>query len=128
MSVPPPDAATLWERLGEGEFRRGYIEGSMSHHIANQLRGLMLARGIKKAAEVAEAAGVREGDVQSVLRGQFRGDLRILHKIAAVFDVAISARFVPFSQAVVDLGWVPSFADEASALEAALDEPQEQPK
>jgi transcriptional regulator with XRE-family HTH domain len=113
---------TLWERLGEGDFRRGYIEQSMSYHIAGQLRQLMLSRGIKKAAEVAEAAGVREGDVKSVLLGQFRGDLRILRKIATVFDVAISARFVPFSQAVVDMGWCPSFADEAQGIEAGTAE------
>jgi hypothetical protein len=115
VSIPNAVAHTkgILGRLGGRGFRNGYISSTMSHNLGNQLFGLMESRGMK-AQDLADAAAVRVGDVRSVLRGSFCGDIRILSKIAAVFDVALSARFVSFSQALYDLGYVPSFEEEVA--------------
>src|SRR5688500_8244675 len=77
-----PCADTMWGRLNNPEFRRGYLERSAAFALGAQLFGLMESRGMT-AAQVAKAANVRTGDVKSVLRAGFRGDIRILQKIAA---------------------------------------------
>lgn len=102
---------SMWDRLGSGAFRRGYIAESVSQGLAAQMFALMTSRGMN-AAEVAKAAKVKRDDVVRICAGSFDGDIRKLVRIAAVFDVALSAKFLPFSEALGELGYIPSYDEQ----------------
>jgi transcriptional regulator with XRE-family HTH domain len=94
--------ARLVEQLQDPEYRRAFVEGHATDSIAFQLRAMRKAEGLEQK-DVAEKLGNRK--LQPMISRYENPDygkysVSTLLELAAVFDVALAVRFVPFSELV----------------------------
>ena len=117
-----------WHRLSSKEYRDAYSETQMSVDILFQVEALARSRN-KTLSDL-----VKEADAPlAQLEGEEPISPETLHRLAAVFDVGLMVRFVPFSDLVY---WenvfdpntfdVPSFEDDRlpglDILESAIND------
>jgi transcriptional regulator with XRE-family HTH domain len=105
MEIPPSTNLTsrdgLIQRLQRGpEVRAKFVESHLSKNLAFQLRSL---RDMKEwtQGELAQRVGMPQTAI-SRLENPYYGKPTItsLKRLAAIYDVALIARFVPFSQLI----------------------------
>ena len=82
----------------------GYAYDGIASGLAAQIRALRSARGWSEA-DLARQSGISIGSVQFLEnpRGNRDPDLRKLVKIAAAFDIALIAQFIPVSAMVAEI-------------------------
>lgn len=112
--------------LPNKEFRENYVAENVRRGVAYQIRALREARGWTPA-ELARQAGLPQSNIsrwENPTYGKF--NLSTLIEIAAVFDVALSVRFVGFEELLASLSdlrprtlAVPSYEKEQEEREAA---------
>lgn len=113
------------------ETRARFVESHISKTIAFQIRGLREEKGWSQE-KFCEMSGMNQNAISRLENPRYgRPTITTLKRIAAVFDVALVVRFVPFSQLVdwvsgtlhpdkglsADTFRVPNFADEEKALQ-----------
>ncbi|MEY9886350.1 helix-turn-helix domain-containing protein [Bradyrhizobium sp. USDA 329] len=87
----------LWDRLQKKAYRQAYLAEHVRRGIAYQIRALRDQRGWKQGKFAAELG--KPQSVVSRLEDPDYGKVTVqtLLEVAAVFDVALQIRFVPFS-------------------------------
>jgi transcriptional regulator with XRE-family HTH domain len=90
----------LIDELQDADYRRAFVEGHATDTIAFQLRTMRKAEGWEQK-DVAEKLGNRK--LQPMISRYENPDygkysISTLLELAAVFDVALAVRFVPFSE------------------------------
>lgn len=89
----------LWRNFADKEYRDGFVEAWAQDSLAVQIYSMRIAR--KWSQEVlATQAGVRTCVVRNLEDSGKLPSLGHLIKIASAFDVALTVRFVPFSEFV----------------------------
>lgn len=90
-------------RLKKKEFRDAYVVSHLSHGLAHQIRVLRTQRGWTQA-ELAEKLGIKMQSAVARMEDPSYGKLSLgtLLRLAQVFDVALSTRFVSFSQFLLE--------------------------
>ncbi len=90
---------SLIHRLREGaETRVRFVESQLSKGLAFQLRSLRDRKGWSQE-ELANKVGMNQNAISRLENPNYgRATITTLRRIAAVFDVALVIRFVPFSQ------------------------------
>ena len=84
-----------WRKLSSKEYREAYAETQMSVDILFQVEALARSRN-KTVSDL-----VKEADAPlAQLEGEEAISPETLHRLAAVFDVGLMVRFVPFSDLV----------------------------
>jgi transcriptional regulator with XRE-family HTH domain len=123
----------LIKKLQKRAYRQAYVAEHVRRGIAYQIRALRDQRR-QKQGELAEELG-KPQSVVSRLEDPSYGKVTVqtLLEVAAVFDVALQVRFVPFSAFLRDTRdvspkaiEVPSFEDEAAAQPVVKIKPQEE--
>lgn len=111
----------LWARLRDRRRRRTFAHQYAQTTVAFQVRLLRLSRAMSRA-EMASEAGISSRVLRRIENPDDEGDYELgaLTNIAAVFDVALIARLVPFSQAAAQVAddAPPTFDQEAAATVA----------
>jgi transcriptional regulator with XRE-family HTH domain len=124
----------LLTKLQKRSYREAYVAEHVRRGVAYQIRALRDQRG-QKQGELAKELG-KPQSVVSRLEDPSYGKVTVqtLLEVAAVFDVALQVRFVPFSAFLRDTRdvspkamEVPSFEDEAAAQPGVVQiKPQEE--
>lgn len=116
--------ASKIERFKRKEFRKAYANSAIEQGLAYQIRSLRLAKEWSQK-ELADAIGAKSQSIVSRLEDPSYGkhSLQTLKKLSEAFDIALSVRFISFSQLIEqqehlspkDLA-VPSFDDECQSI------------
>lgn len=109
----PKAHEALWSALSDFEYRRGFAEAHVADFLANQIHTLRLDRGLNQR-ELAKAANITQPQISNWESSCDGITLTSLNKLAEAFDVALIAKFVPFSEAARELFFVRSSAPVAS--------------
>ena len=92
----PSEHLRLWEAFSDRDYRHAYAEGHCTDFLAAQIHSLRTDRGWNQTV-LANHAGVAQPQIsnwESTCEGV---NLTSLFKLAEAFDVALLAKFVPFS-------------------------------
>lgn len=85
-------------KLRNREYREAWVEAHIDNSIAFQIASLRKARGGDQKT-LEEKAGIGQTAISRLEDPDYgRQSLTTLKKIAAVFDVALEVRFIPFSE------------------------------
>jgi transcriptional regulator with XRE-family HTH domain len=111
----------LLDKLLKRSYRQAYVAEHVRRGVAYQIRALRDQRGLKQG-ELAKHLGKPQSVVSRLEDpGYGKVTVQTLLEVAAVFDVALLVRFVPFSSFLRDTRdvspkamEVPSFEDEAA--------------
>lgn len=109
----PKAHEVLWDAFSDFEYRRGFAEGHAADFLANQIHTLRVDRGLNQK-QLAKAANVTQPQISNWEASCDGITLTSLNKLAEAFDVALIAKFVPFSEAARELFFVRSSAPIAS--------------
>ena len=78
--------------------REAYVRAHVQHGLAHQIRMLREHRGWTQA-ELADKCGMRQPRISALEDPDFENvEISTLQRLAFAFDVALSVRFVPFSE------------------------------
>ena len=111
------------QSLADKEYRDEYVSEHIAQGVAFQIRAMRRDRGWSQA-QLGNSIGMAQEYVSKVENPDYgKYTLATLKRMAAAFDVALTVRFVPFSQLVdwttrispADLA-VPSFGADAGLL------------
>ncbi len=87
----------LAQRMRSKEYRDALVEAEIANGIAFQIRAMQAARGWTQK-QLGDSAGMEQGSISRLLNSSGNSSLTTLRRMASAFDVALIARFVPFSQ------------------------------
>lgn len=108
-----------WRRLRNKEYRDSFVGSHISNTIAAQIATLRAKRGWSQTKLAAEA-GTHQSRISSLEDPNYENiEIGTLKKLASAFDVALTVRFVPYSElarwnaqlSTVSFN-VPSFAED----------------
>ena len=112
------------QSLTDREYRDALVQESINQGIAFQIRANRVTRGLTQA-DLARRTGKAQPEISRLEDPDYEGyTLKTLSRIAAAFDVALSVRFIPYSELVDHMVYdrdfaVPSFDnDPGLALQA----------
>ena len=138
--IRSPDAhRTIWQVLADKDYRDGYAEGQVADFLASQIFSMRTARNWNQA-KLADVAGTTQPQICTWEQSCDGIGLTSLHKLASAFDVALTVKFVPFSQMAKEATsvrsdlTVPSFEDDSleairtSSISMQLDTPRHKPR
>lgn len=109
----------VWKKLTRKKYREAFVSSQLKRGIPFQVRSLRKQRGWSQA-DLAERAGVTQGVISRTEDPDY-GNLTFntVLRIAAGFDVAFIAKFVPFSE----LGrWFLDLSEESTQVASFTDE------
>jgi transcriptional regulator with XRE-family HTH domain len=89
----------MWQRLADKVYRDEYVAAKIDSNLAFQINNLRESRGWTQE-ELAKRADTKQPRISLLERSCGGVTLSALRKIASAFDVALSIKFVPFSQLV----------------------------
>lgn len=87
---------SLWKRLSKKDYRDSFAEAFVDDRLAAQIHYLRKHRGWTQE-QLAQKSGKSQPKISSLEVSCEGVTLNTLKRIASAFDVALSVRFVPFS-------------------------------
>lgn len=124
MSENFQELDSIWDAFRDPEYRHAYVSAHIGDTLALQLFSMRRDRGWTQK-QLGDAGGIPQSSVSKLETSCENVSLSTLKKLAKAFDVALSVKFVPFSQlardaATTDHGIAPkSFDDDNWACAAA---------
>lgn len=105
--------AQLWEKMRSKTYRDNFVGAHLSTNVAAQIQAMREDRGWKQKdlAAKTEMSPARISIMEDPSYDRF--NLSTLRRLASAFDVALSVRFVPFSELVT---WVANLSPEKMAV------------
>jgi transcriptional regulator with XRE-family HTH domain len=101
IQTPKADEV-LWEALKEPDYRHGFAQGHVGDFLANQIHTLRIDRDLSQK-ELAKCARVTQPQISNWETSCDGINLTSLSKLAEALDVALIAKFVPFSELAREL-------------------------
>jgi transcriptional regulator with XRE-family HTH domain len=91
-------AKQIWKKLSDKEYRDSFSGSHISNTVASQIFALREARGWTQK-ELAQRAGMSQSRISALEDPNYENyEVGTLKRIASAFDVAVTVRFVPFSE------------------------------
>lgn len=106
----------IWESFADRDYRHAYLEGFLGDYLAAQINAIRTDRGWSQA-ELARRAGVSQPQISAWENSCEGINVSSLLKIADAFDVAMTMKFVPFSDLARD-----AVKEQADRVVLAFDE------
>lgn len=108
-----------WDQMADPEYRAEFVQSQISETVSAQIRAMRSDRQWSQA-DLASEANTAQSTISQLEDPDYgRQSLTTLRRLAAVFDVGLVVRFVPFSEiakwaatSTNDDLHVPSFADD----------------
>lgn len=110
----------LWAKFADRAYRYAYVESHLREAIASQVYFIRESRKLTQT-ELADLAGTKQPAISRIEKGEASLSIKSLEAIARAFDVALSVRFVPFSEVAEDVvngrieAYVPPYSDDRPA-------------
>jgi transcriptional regulator with XRE-family HTH domain len=113
---------TIWKKVRSEKYRRSFVDAHISNTVAAQIAAMREDRKWTQTA-LAEKAGMKQSRISALEDPDFENvEIATLKRIAAACDVALTVRFVPFSELAIWAGnldgsmfHVPDFCRDAFA-------------
>src|SRR5271163_3224325 len=92
---------TIWKKMRSETYRRSFVDAHISNTIAAQIAAMREDRKWTQTA-LAEKAGMKQSRISALEDPDFENvEIATLKRIAAACDVALTVRFIPFSELAV---------------------------
>ena len=89
---------SIWKKMRNKEYRDSFVAAHTSNTISAQINSMRQARGWTQG-ELANRSGMRQPRISALEDPDFENiEIATLQRLASAFDVALSVRFVPFSE------------------------------
>jgi transcriptional regulator with XRE-family HTH domain len=90
----------IWKKMRSKEYRNSYVGAHLSNTVASQISLLREANGWTQK-ELADKSGMRQSRISALEDPNYENiEIGTLRRLASAFDVALTVRFVPFSELV----------------------------
>jgi transcriptional regulator with XRE-family HTH domain len=91
-------AKTIWNKMRNKEYRDSFVSSHISNSISAQIHAMRKAREWTQG-ELASRCNMQQSRISSLEDPDFENvEIATLQRLASAFDVALSVRFVPFSE------------------------------
>lgn len=110
----------FWRRFSNREYRHAFAESRLRESVAAQVYFIRESRKLTQG-ELAARVGTKQPAISRIERGDAALTATSLEAIARAFDVALSIKFVPFSEIAEEViagrieAYVPEFSDDVPA-------------
>jgi transcriptional regulator with XRE-family HTH domain len=110
----------IWKRLADRIYREAFVEARLRESIAAQIYFIRESRKLTQG-QLADILGTKQPAVSRIERGEASLSLKTLEGYARAFDVALSVKFVPYSDVAEELiserieAYIPPFEDDTPA-------------
>jgi transcriptional regulator with XRE-family HTH domain len=99
----------IWKKMARKAYRDGYVSAHISNTIASQITKLRTAKGWTQT-QLAEYAGMRQSRISALEDPNWQNvEVATLKRLASAFDVALTVRFIPFSELAQ---WAAALSDD----------------
>lgn len=124
VTATPKDTGKLkaiWEKFSNRLYREAFAEARLRESVAAQVFFIRESRKLTQG-ELADLAGTQQPAISRIERGEAALTAKSLEAIARALDVALSIRFVPYSEVAEELvcdrieSHVPSYSDDTPAI------------
>jgi len=89
---------TIWKKMGRKSYRDAFVSAHISNTVASQIATLR-AKFELTQKQLAEKAGMRQSRISALEDPNYENiEVGTLRRLASAFDVALTVRFVPFSE------------------------------
>ena len=89
---------TIWKKMKNKEYRDAFVAAQCSSVIAGQITSMRQDRNWTQVA-LADKAGMKQSRISALEDPDFENvSITTLRRLASAFGVALSVRFVPFSE------------------------------
>jgi transcriptional regulator with XRE-family HTH domain len=93
----------LRSEFKDKEYAHGYMESTCVDRIASQIHTLRKQRNLSQE-ELSEISGIAQERISKLESADFSSiTMKTLNKLSRAFDVNVSIKFEPFSQAITDI-------------------------
>jgi transcriptional regulator with XRE-family HTH domain len=87
----------IWKKMGRKAYRDAFVSAHVSNTVASQIAALRAAKGWTQT-ELAEHAGMKQSRISALEDPNYENiEVGTLRRLASAFDVAVTVRFIPFS-------------------------------
>jgi transcriptional regulator with XRE-family HTH domain len=91
-------AKKIWKKMGRKAYRDAFVGAHVSNTVASQIAVLRAANGWTQT-ELAKQAGMKQSRISALEDPNYENiEVRTLRRLASAFDVALTVRFIPFSE------------------------------
>lgn len=91
-------AKAIWGKMRDKEYRDAFISAHISNTISAQIHAMRKARNWTQS-ELALRCDMKQSRISALEGPDFENvEISTLQRLASAFDVALSVRFVPFSE------------------------------
>ena len=88
----------IWKKMARKAYRDGFVAAHVSNTVAAQIAKLREKEGWTQK-ELADRAGMNQSRVSALEDPNYENiEVATLRRLASAFDVALTVRFVPFSE------------------------------
>jgi transcriptional regulator with XRE-family HTH domain len=88
----------IWKRMGRKAYRDAFVSAHVSNTVASQIAALRAANQWTQT-ELAEHAGMKQSRISALEDPNYENiEVGTLRRLASAFDVALTVRFIPFSE------------------------------
>jgi transcriptional regulator with XRE-family HTH domain len=99
----------IWKKMARKAYRDSYVGAHISNTVASQITKLRTARGWTQT-QLAEHAGMKQSRISALEDPNWENvEIVTLQRIASACDVALMARFAPFSELAE---WAATLSDD----------------
>ena len=89
---------TIWRRMSRKAYRDSFVVAHISNTVASQITRLRIANGWTQS-QLAERAAMKQSRISALEDPNWTNvEVSTLQRIASAFDVALTVRFVAFSE------------------------------
>jgi transcriptional regulator with XRE-family HTH domain len=109
MPSPISTMTKIWKRMKSKVRRDSYVAAHISNTVASQILMLREAKGWTQTT-LADKCGMRQSRISALEDPNYENfEAATLRRIAAAFDVALTIRFIPFSELA---GWTATLSSD----------------
>lgn len=102
-------AKKIWKMMQSKLRRDAYVSAHISNTVASQILMLREAKGWTQK-QLAEKCGMRQSRISTLENPNYENfEASTLTRLASAFDVALTIRFIPFSELV---GWTATLSSD----------------
>jgi transcriptional regulator with XRE-family HTH domain len=108
----------IWRKMARKAWRDSYVSAHVSNTVSSQITKLRMANGWTQT-ELAKHAGMKQSRISALEDPNLENvEVVTLERIASAFDVALTVRFIPYSELAQ---WAATLSDD-KLLVATYDE------
>jgi transcriptional regulator with XRE-family HTH domain len=113
----------IWKKMARKAWRDSYVSAHISNTIAAQITKLRMLNGWTQT-QLAEHSGMKQSRISALEDPNWENvEIATLKRLASAFDVALTVRFIPFSELAE---WASSLSEDKLLIASYVEEASKQ--